>query len=98
MDVRLLGQCTKLVRNEYPNKGTGTKNCLSNAKLCFWKKGASLHIGKTSTKGGRQSILPFIPDVQSLPLDLEWPRSKVHTLPFQLKFYTYLGEVLRYTV
>lgn len=39
MDVRLLGQCTKLVRNEYPNKGTGTKNCLSNAKLCFWQEG-----------------------------------------------------------
>jgi hypothetical protein len=30
------------------------------------KKGASLHVGKTSTKGGRLSILPFIPDVQSL--------------------------------
>jgi hypothetical protein len=45
-----------------------------------------MHVDKASAKEGGQSI----------PLD--WPRSKVHTLLDQLEFYTYLGEVLRYTV
>jgi hypothetical protein len=33
-----------------------------------------------------------------LPLEFDWPRSKVHTLLDQQKFYTYLSEMLRYTV
>jgi hypothetical protein len=61
------------------------------------QKGTSLHVGKTSTKGGRQFIPPYTPDMNSLSLNLDWPRSKVHTLPDQLKLYTYLGKVLRYT-
>jgi hypothetical protein len=48
------------------------------------QKGASLHVSKTSTKWGKQSIPPYNPDTNSLDLDLDWPRSKVHSLPDQI--------------
>jgi hypothetical protein len=51
-----------------PIKNAGTKNCLSNAKLTFGKKGTSLHMGKTSTKEGRQFIPLYIPGMNSLLL------------------------------
>jgi hypothetical protein len=44
------------------------------------QKGSSMHMGKTSKKQSGQSIPPHIPDVNNLPLDLEWSRSKVHNL------------------
>jgi hypothetical protein len=59
---------------------TGTKNHLSNAKLYFCQKGASKHMGKTSTKPGGLSVPPYIPDMNNLPLDLDWSRSRVHNL------------------
>jgi hypothetical protein len=71
---------------------------LATQNFTSGQKGTSMHMGKTSTKGCGQSVLPYIPDTNNLPLDLDWSRSKVHNLLDYLKFYTYLGEVLRYIV
>jgi hypothetical protein len=64
-------------------KDRGTKNHLSNAKLSFCP-----NVGKSSTNEGGQSIPLDNPEANSLPLELDWPRSKVHTLLNQLKFYS----------
>jgi hypothetical protein len=56
-----------------------------------------MHVGKLAQSGGVNPFPPYIPDVNSLPLDLYWSISKVHILLDQLKFYSYFGEVLRYT-
>jgi hypothetical protein len=60
------------------------------------QKGARAH-GTARTKGqGNLSLLMFLVQL-TLPLDLDWARSKVHNLLDWLKFYTNLGEGLRYT-
>jgi hypothetical protein len=54
--------------------------------------------GHSMRKGaGSLSLLMFLTQL-TLPLDLDWSRSKVHNLPNWLKFYINLGKGLRYTV
>jgi hypothetical protein len=85
------------VRNKTP-KATGfttedteMENCLSKATFTLQKggqaRGHSTH---------NISSLIFLTRL-TLPLDLDWARSKVHNLFHWLKFYTNSGDGLRYT-
>jgi hypothetical protein len=51
-----------LLEKNIPIENTGTKHRLSNARLYFRSEGASGRMGKTRTKGGGQSIPPYIPE------------------------------------
>jgi hypothetical protein len=74
-----------------PIKDTGKRIVLATPHFASGQKGTSVHMGKTSTKGGGQSTPPYIPNANSLPLDLDWSRSEVHNLLNWLKDYP-LGE------
>jgi hypothetical protein len=60
------------------------------------KKGTWAHVHSTHKGAGSLSLLIFLTRL-TLPLDLDWSRSKVHSLLDWLKFYTNLGEGWRYT-
>jgi hypothetical protein len=71
------------------------ESCFRKAKFTF-SEGAWAHGHSTHKGAGSLSVLIFLIRL-TLPLDLDWARSKVHNLLDWLKFYTNLGEGLRYT-
>jgi hypothetical protein len=96
-----LGQATKLLEIR-PPKATGvtiedkeTQNCLYKAKFTSAEGWAGTQ-AQHAQRAGSLSLLMFLTQL-TLPLDLDWSRPKVHNLLDWLKFYTNLGEGLRYT-
>jgi hypothetical protein len=84
-----------------PPKITGVTIEDTEAENCLGKTKFTSAEGCTGTRAqhtprGRQSVIIFLTQV-TLPLDLDWSRSKVHNCLSWLKFYTNLGEGLRYS-